>query len=256
LNTVNLGSITAFQQAALAILLLLGNVTFVSTFVIVIRRRFFRRKLADMVNNSRAARKVVNDVELQASEPSGRSVGMMKKIPSKLQSSAGYRPSGDARRRRSTIAPAENDFRSKREKNLHHQTGLGTFPAPWDSRIIRRWISYPFQKDIRTRDHRAHSYVSFDAKFDERGRFRELNELERCELGGVEYRAIGVLLYILIAYQIFWLALGTAFLVPYSYRASVISILHSSQPGNLNPGWFATFSVITSYCALILVTTS
>jgi hypothetical protein len=208
-----------------------------------------------MVNHSRAARKVVDDVELQASETRNRDVGLMEKIIPKLHSS-GYRPGDNARQRRSTIAQAENEFRSNREKSLHHQTGLGTFPAPWDSRNIRRWINYPFQKHASRWDHRARSYISFDAKFDERGRFRELNELERCELGGVEYRAIGILLYILIAYQVFWLALGMAFLVPYSYRVSVVDILHSSQPGNLNPGWFAVYSVITSYCALISETTS
>jgi hypothetical protein len=41
LNTVNLGSLTGFQQAILYILLLNGNVVFVSNFVVLVRRHFF-----------------------------------------------------------------------------------------------------------------------------------------------------------------------------------------------------------------------
>lgn len=77
---------------------------------------------------------------------------------------------------------------------------------------------------------------------------RTLNENERAELGGIEYRALDVLVSLLAAYDIFWVALGTAFqVVPYSCRASVVDILHTSQPGNLNPGWFGFFSTVTSF---------
>lgn len=75
----------------------------------------------------------------------------------------------------------------------------------------------------------------------------KLNEHERAELGGAEYRALGVLLWLLAVYYIFWLVVGTTFLVPYSYRASVVDILHSSQPNNLNPGWFGFFVTVTSF---------
>lgn len=74
-----------------------------------------------------------------------------------------------------------------------------------------------------------------------------MNEYERAELGGVEYRALDILLWILAAYNLFWLALGTAFLVPYSYRSSVVDVLHSAQPGSLNPGWFGFFACSTSF---------
>jgi potassium uptake Trk family protein len=76
---------------------------------------------------------------------------------------------------------------------------------------------------------------------------RTLNEYERAELGGVEYRALDALLWLLLAYNIFWLMTGTVILVPYSYRASVVNVLRSSQPGALNPGWFGFFAVVTSF---------
>jgi hypothetical protein len=247
LNTVNLGDVTAFQQAVFAILLLIGNITFVSTFVVLVRRHFFRRKLADMVDHSNAARKVVDDVELRASEKSIKGARLAENISSKIH--PGRHHADITTRQRRTTAPNVNDrVISSRKQSLPHQTGFGTFPAPWEIEKVRQLAKYPFRKVSTPYHHKDHSYLSFKAKFDERGRFRELNEMERRELGGVEYRALGVLLHILIAYQVFWLVLGTAFLVPYSYRSSIVEILNSSQPGNLNPGWFAFFSVLTSYC--------
>lgn len=65
--------------------------------------------------------------------------------------------------------------------------------------------------------------------------------------GGVEYRALQALLLILIGYQVFWLALGVVFLVPYSYRSHIQSALHEAQPGNLKPGWWAFFSTVTEF---------
>jgi Trk-type K+ transport system membrane component len=65
LNTVNLGSLTGFQQAILCILLLIGNAVFVSTFVVLIRRHFFRYKLADIIENSKSDREVLEDIERQ-----------------------------------------------------------------------------------------------------------------------------------------------------------------------------------------------
>lgn len=65
--------------------------------------------------------------------------------------------------------------------------------------------------------------------------------------GGVEYRALQALLLILVGYQVFWLALGVIFLVPYAYRSHIQSVLHEAQPGNLNPGWWAFFSTVTEF---------
>ena len=42
LNTVNLGSLTGFQQAVLCILLIIGNIPFVSLFVVVVWMIYLR----------------------------------------------------------------------------------------------------------------------------------------------------------------------------------------------------------------------
>ncbi|KAF2424897.1 TrkH-domain-containing protein [Tothia fuscella] len=249
LNTVNLGNITAFQQAVLAVLLFIGNVTFVSTFVVLIRRHFFRSKLKEMVTHSRAARQAVEDIEKQESNKSQAKKGgeMTWKGNTTAHNSDNQRDQ-HLRKRRACKEEDEAPM-IKKSANVHHQSGLGTFPAPWEIGIVRRFVSYPFRKLARDRrQKKQHPYVSFDVKFDNRGRFHALDEMERRELGGVEYRARGTLLYILCAYQILWLALGTVFLVPYVYRREVVEILHSAQPGNLKPGWFGFFVVITGFC--------
>ena len=93
LNTVNLGSLTSFQQAMLCILLLIGNVVFVSTFVVVIRRHFFRRKLAHVVEHSKSGRKVLRDIERQERQQSSRS----KRSPSREPTSNGQGSSHERR---------------------------------------------------------------------------------------------------------------------------------------------------------------
>ena len=64
-----------------------------------------------------------------------------------------------------------------------------------------------------------------------------LDEHERQELGGVEYRALRLLLVLLPVYILTWLTLGTIFLVPYSYRTYVKSVVTTTQTGYLIPGW-------------------
>ena len=64
-----------------------------------------------------------------------------------------------------------------------------------------------------------------------------MNEKEREELGGVEYRALHLLGWLLPAYILFWFALGIVILVPYSYYHSMATQIRTSQPGNLDPGW-------------------
>lgn len=73
LNTVNLGDLSSLQQSMLCILMLIGNVVFLSTFVVVIRRHYFRRKLADIVQNSRSGRGVLRDIESEERSQSGSS---------------------------------------------------------------------------------------------------------------------------------------------------------------------------------------
>lgn len=67
------------------------------------------------------------------------------------------------------------------------------------------------------------------------------------EIGGVEYRALILLSWLLPMYVFVWLAFITVILVPYSTRASTRATITSSQPGRLRPEWWAFFATVSSY---------
>ncbi|KAK8251029.1 cation transport protein-domain-containing protein [Phyllosticta capitalensis] len=237
LNTVNLGSLTGFQQAVLCILLIIGNIPFVSLFVVVIRRHYFCRKLADIVQNSKSCRRVVEDLEQEESRSrDARGQGVRNRRAQNNKNSV---------RIQDRQKPPQTSKQDQR--HFHHSAGWGAFPWPWETQVVQRLFHYPFRKLRREWNTQDRSYISFDPDVDERGRFRNLKEHEREELGGVEYRALVALLWLLAIYQIIWYALGILFLVPYAYRRSVQEILHTSQPGNLDPGWWGFFAVVTSF---------
>lgn len=252
LNTVNLGSLSGFQQAILCILLIIGNVPFVSSFVVIIRRHFFRRKLADIVQHSRSGRQMVRDLEEEERQSHhGRDATHLRKRPKRRRDEDNEDDeSSDQRPLRSTsILTHRRDTKkeSSDQRLYHYATGRGFFPWPWESHTVKRFFHYPFRRVQRKLQPPDRSYISFDADLDERGRFRNLSEHERAELGGVEYRALDLLLPLLLAYQLFWYALGTVILVPYAYRDAIRTIIRTPQPGNLTPGWWAFFAVTTSF---------
>ncbi|OJD35249.1 potassium ion transporter [Diplodia corticola] len=251
LNTVNLSSLTAFQQAVLCILLIIGSVPFVSSFVVIIRRHFFRRKLADVVQHSRSGRQIVRDVEEQDEREHAHhhdTARLRRRLKPR------YDDDGNSDQQPLRSAPEPSHRRAEKQKQppsqrlYHYASGRGFFPWPWESHTVQNAFHSAFrglQKEWQPLDH---SYISFDADFDERGRFRNLSEHERAELGGVEYRALSLILPLLLIYQLFWYALGAAILVPYAYRDPARTIIRTAQPsGSPSPGWWAFFAVTTSF---------
>jgi potassium uptake Trk family protein len=134
-----------------------------------------------------------------------------------------------------------------KRRTFHHQTGFGFVPTPWETKLARNFFKRMFDSLTSELRPEQHDYVSFKPRLDSKGRFLELSEHDRLELGGVEYRALQALLYILIGYQLFWYTFGIVFLVPYAYRTKTRDILRDAQPGGLNPGWWAFFSTVTEF---------
>ncbi|KAG6985321.1 hypothetical protein G7Y79_00110g101620 [Physcia stellaris] len=165
-----------------------GNVVFVSTSVVVLRRHFFRKKLSDVMEHSKAARKVKNDIDEEQAEQSS------------------------------------------------HPTSKGSTNPKLNSEAPTRNVSSPAgDSDPLVDDKNAN------------GRLHSLQEEERRELGGVEYRALSLLMLLLPIYLIGWLTLGTLFLVPYSYRPYVKNIITTTQTGYTAPGWWSFFMVMSSF---------
>ncbi|KAL8990308.1 MAG: hypothetical protein Q9169_008154 [Polycauliona sp. 2 TL-2023] len=242
--SVNLNVLSAFQQAVLGVLIIMGNVVTVSTSVVAIRRHFFRKKMADVVKHSKAGRKVKKDIDEEEAN-----LATNAEPPASSSIASGNRQSHDSsnatlrRRRQGSVQPNQ----TSNEWRRHHHTGFGFFPAPWESSAIRKAFHWPFQR-IGTQVHEIeHHYFSFEPDLDHKGRIHSLNEHERQELGGVEYRALKVLMVLLLVYVLAWVTLGIIFLVPYSYRTQVKSVVTTTQTGYLNPGWWAFFLTLSTY---------
>ncbi|USP76206.1 hypothetical protein yc1106_03480 [Curvularia clavata] len=245
LNPVDLGPLSGYQQATFAILMMVGNIPFVSTAVVLIRRALFRKKLADVIKQSHTMQRLVHDIEENrrpnAIEDSSSSESLRHR-PRKIQNHIGkgkqIQSGGPSNIK---IQPVS------RKRTYYYETGFGFIPTPWETQfaqnLFHRFINF-FATELKPEQH---DYISFKPHLDSRGRFRDLSEADRMELGGVEYRALQALLLILIGYQIFWYLLGTTLLLPYAYRGNIQSVLYSSQPGTINPGWWGFFQVVTEF---------
>lgn len=238
---MDLGDLSGFQQAVLCVLLIIGSIPFVSMVVVLIRLSMFRKRMSEVVKHSRTMQRLVQDIEDnrridQSSSSSNNSLRQRQVI---------------ARRVSGTNGQQEKPVKLQplnRRRTFHHQTGFGFVPTPWETKLAKNFFSRLFDSVASELKPEQHNYVSFKPHLDSRGRFLELSEHDRLELGGVEYRALQALLFILVGYQLFWYLFGVAFLVPYAYRSKTQEILRQAQPGGLNPGWWAFFSTVTEFC--------
>ncbi|KAH9861008.1 hypothetical protein IAQ61_010744 [Plenodomus lingam] len=242
LNPVDLGDLSGFQQAVFAILMFIGNIPFVSTFVVLIRRKLFRKKMAHVVKHSRTMRRLVQDIEDNRHTGRGEadSSGTLRQ-----RASRGPSRWANGTKEERDCSPKMQPLSKRR--TYHYQTGFGFIPTPWETKIARNFFRRIFDRLTSELKPERHDYVSFKPRLDSKGRFLDLSEQDRMELGGVEYRALQALLLILIGYQVFWYSLGTVLLVPYAYRSHIQAVLHEAQPGRLNPGWWAFFCTVTEF---------
>lgn len=223
--------------------MIIGNIPFVSTAVVLIRRTLFRKKMADVVKHSRTMRRLVQDIEnnRHARRDASSSSGSLRQRPAKERSQM-----AKGKQKEREESPKHFPPLSK-SRTYHYQTGFGFIPTPWETKIARSFFSRLFDNLTSELKPEHHDYVSFKPRLDSKGRFRELSEQDRMELGGVEYRALQALLIILVGYQVFWYSIGVLFLVPYSYRNNIKTKLYEAQPGSLNPGWWGFFSTVTEF---------
>ncbi|KAL6706977.1 hypothetical protein ACN47E_004927 [Coniothyrium glycines] len=242
LNSVNLGDLSRFQQAWFAILMMIGNIPFVSTAVVLIRRYLFRRKMADVIKHSHTMRRLKQDIEDNRQEDSSgsSSSGGLRQRPRR----GDRQPENDDQKQRDSVPKI---IPLSKRRTYHYQTGFGFIPTPWETKFARSLFGRIFDRLTSELKPEHHGYISFKPRLDAKGRFLELSEEDRMELGGVEYRALQALLLLLIAYQVFWYFIGTIFLVPYAYRDSTKTVLWNAQPGELNPGWWGFFSTVTEF---------
>ncbi len=241
LNTVNLGILNGFQQATVSVLMLMGDLTIITQSVIWVRRFFFRRKLKDLLQHSRAAEDIAEGIEWD-------------------QQLAHDDHSNGPNEAANIKASRTRDSSPKREEHTHrvqrsdsdealmtdwHYSGYGSFPAPWHSDFFGP-IKQRFQS--KSKAHPAeHHYLSFEPELDQRGRFSNLTSSQEAELGGVEYRALVLLTWLLPRYVLFWILLIVVILTPYAAHSHVADIIRHAQPGSLDPSWWSIFTTVSGY---------
>ncbi|TFK48774.1 TrkH-domain-containing protein [Heliocybe sulcata] len=206
-------------------------------------------------------------VDFAASTPSE------KDSPSKSDPSISKNPSNcmttaDPFRGKSLVQ--ERTLTRRRTRSLRqHETDFGGFAGPADlvSNVIRRatpnlhthltrTMTMPHTVTITgtandecTEDAgRPVPYISFNAVVDRNSMFRKLSEEDLRELGGVEYRALNALLWIVPAYYIGILAVSFAVIAPYmSLPRWKSNFLPPQQHRAINPIWFSVFQIVAAW---------
>lgn len=158
LNTVNLSSITAFQQSILFVLMLMGNVTIVSIGTVMVRRHFIRKYMQEYLDRCDRARNVIDDIDKdEIGRPKSRSNGT-------------HQPNSVMRRRDVQENPEQLQIPRRPQTTYrarHHEKGHGGLPYPWEWSITRNFGS-KFGSVGQPIEDRSHRYLSFTPSLDER----------------------------------------------------------------------------------------
>ncbi|WVQ97343.1 hypothetical protein IAU59_004454 [Kwoniella sp. CBS 9459] len=90
-------------------------------------------------------------------------------------------------------------------------------------------------------------YISFAAVIGRNSRFHDLTQEQMDELGGVEYRALRVLLYIVIGYFIFLQVAGFVIIAPYISAGGRYDHVFEAQPRFVPIPWYALFQSVSAF---------
>ncbi|RPD57724.1 hypothetical protein L226DRAFT_512491 [Lentinus tigrinus ALCF2SS1-7] len=168
--------------------------------------------------------------------------------------------------RSGTITTAASHSHSHPSRRTMHR-GFGGFPMPHEllsrlfgrafpqlERKLTRTITIPRTRTIAS-EHgtvapgaRAVPYISFEAVVGRNSVFQALTREQLEELGGVEYRALTALLWIVAAYHIGLQLVAFIVIAPYMsiprwHSDFIPPALHRAVPST----WFSAFQVVSSY---------
>ncbi|KAH8982284.1 TrkH-domain-containing protein, partial [Lactarius akahatsu] len=290
LATIDLSSLTAWQQVIIVLVSLVGSPVFVSLVTVYFRKRhltqhlylaikseFDRTKTRDsgrrtmslrtparqkvnfrrVHNNMAPSPLVIHRVDTEPKLISSMDFSASQDYSDRLIGSAEYMVYAGPTRRRTvqTINPQHKDdtlgFGSP--VNWFVETLQRLFPSL--GRNIHRTFTMPDAPRLLVSDQgevppgaRPVSYLSFKARVGHNSRFIGLSDDDYEELGGVEYRALSALLWIVSGYYFITLLIPVAVLAPYM---SMSKWKDNFQPPNqhrvINPVWFSAFQVVGAW---------
>ncbi|KZT28729.1 TrkH-domain-containing protein [Neolentinus lepideus HHB14362 ss-1] len=312
LYTVDLSALTAWQQAILVILELIGSPVAVSWVVVLVRRHYFVSYLrhiihAELERTKSRSRTHASNIDEDASQSDQHPEYPLRRTHKPHASSTRSKPfSADMVRRVDTApqrigamdfdehvlsarkrpdslplttgletheslqAVAEEFPRHDTQPRVEHESDFGGFTSPADlvSTLIQRSTPGLHAHLTRTMtmprnttitgitnegreagiDGRQVPYISFNAIVDRNSMFRQLSDEHLQELGGVEYRALCALLWIVPIYYLCFLAVSFAVIAPYmSLPRWKNSFLPPQQHRVINPIWFSLFQIVAAW---------
>ncbi|KAF8608135.1 TrkH-domain-containing protein [Ceratobasidium sp. AG-I] len=133
-------------------------------------------------------------------------------------------------------------------------SGYGGFPMPHElaGRALKRFLPKTLTLPRTLTggsggEPREVPYISFNALVGRNSQFHDLSQEEQEELGGVEYRALGALLWIIAGYHIGTQLLAFVIIAPYSTMGKWAPVFSEQQHRFVPPVWFAAFQCVSAY---------
>ncbi|GAB7353165.1 hypothetical protein MBLNU459_g3696t3 [Dothideomycetes sp. NU459] len=283
LNTVNLSTLNTWQQCILFFLIMMGSAIFVSSFVLHVRKNAFEKKFMSIAEERRHKRsRSTLSFQRRFSRSSARpvefeSVDLEKKerdVPpvsmpedrgrdvqaNRIDASQDFSESaiedGPTSRDGITFSP-ETNFRNNGRDNeggeprmrrrLFSMQGVGAHPSAGLHRStslsrpslprLDRSESHSMSKD--TTDH----YFPSSGFIARNSQFYGLTDAERDKLGGVEYKALYYLSWIVPLYFFLWQLIGCIGLAAYV----ALNRPSTARTNGLNPWWVGAFNGVSAF---------
>lgn len=144
-------------------------------------------------------------------------------------------------------------------------TGYGGFPTPIQligdlvhkvfpqtSTKLHQSITMPRTNTISGRgsvmgDGAEVPYISFSATVGRNSKFQNLTQEQMDELGGVEYRALRLLFWVVLSYWICLPLAGACIIAPYINAGNRYADVFNEQPKHVRIPWFAFFQATSAF---------
>ncbi|KAI0666217.1 cation transport protein-domain-containing protein [Trametes maxima] len=166
-------------------------------------------------------------------------------------------------RRRTIIVPPKVEPTVTGELPLGQRNkdqGLGGFPGPWalSKRLMQSYYPSLYRRlenmTVRERVQSNHAKWLKNDHFQalvigRNGDFHteELSDEELEELGGIEYRALRLLSYIVILYFLGTQMITFILIAPWLSTSSSYDDVFAAQPRMVNKSWFSAFQIVAAY---------
>ncbi|GAA5936064.1 uncharacterized protein JCM15063_002696 [Sporobolomyces koalae] len=296
LATVLFLDLTVWQQVILFILTTVGSLSFVSIVVILVRRRFFRKRFRHLLAHSPVVRQRVKALAKtpRASETVEKPTRRIVRFPGATHLNTPV----DHQQQREMISASPDAGHNDSIGTPNHRVPLartrsmqsesspqairedfGGFPNPvtiattYLASLVRKIVVDRSRRDehfprtstlISTRSGNAPavnavgdsrtglarkvSYISFNTEVGRNSKFLRLTSEQQEEIGGVEYRALSLLLKIVIGYWLFLQLVAVVTIAPWlTYSKTYQNVFGPRDARKINPTWFSFFLVFSAF---------